>query len=175
MTTAEFTIRLMESGDIPDVAALEAIVFSDPWPETAFHEALESRNAYNTVAIDRSGVLSGYFCAQVIADELQVHNVAVAPACRRIGLGCLLLEKAEAHARAKGAVCSVLEVRITNAPALVMYGRLGYRRIGRRRRYYRQPVCDALVLFKFLEDTEEFPVSVTETIGWSGFVKPKPG
>jgi ribosomal-protein-alanine N-acetyltransferase len=51
--------------------------------------------------------------------------------------------------------CSILEVRINNTPALAMYNRLGYRRIGRRRGYYRRPICDALVLLKILDDAGE--------------------
>jgi len=163
MTGSKFTIRNMTVEDVPKVAALESQVFSDPWPESGFHEALDSTNAYNLVVVDGENTLVGYFCSQVIADELQVHNVAVAPECRRAGLGRRLLATAEEYARTKDAVCSVLEVRITNAPALAMYGRLGYRRIGRRRRYYRQPVCDALVLFKFLDSNEPVSVNPTET------------
>jgi ribosomal-protein-alanine N-acetyltransferase len=163
MKRREFKIRVMLREDVPPVSALEQTVFSDPWPESAFHEALEMTNACNLVATDEAGTLSGYFCSQVIADELQVHNVAVAPESRRAGLGRRLLAAAEDYARSRDAVCSVLEVRITNAPALAMYGRLGYRRIGRRRRYYRQPVCDALVLFKFLDTGEPVSLNATET------------
>ena len=51
-----------------------------------------------------------------------------------------------AVARARGAGAMFLEVAAGNAPALALYGREGFAEVGRRRRYYRHPTEDALVL-----------------------------
>jgi ribosomal-protein-alanine N-acetyltransferase len=40
----------------------------------------------------------------------------------------------------------LLELRAGNEAALALYESLGFRRLSRRRAYYRQPVEDALVL-----------------------------
>ena len=153
-TRSKSDIRPMVAEDIPDVVAMEKEVFSDPWPDDAFEETIDDPQTLNLVTYSQAGDLNGYMCGQVVADELQIHNVAVSLDCRRTGLGRRLLEVAEADAQRRGAVCAILEVRINNAPALAMYGRMGYRRIARRRRYYRQPVCDALVLLKVLDESE---------------------
>ncbi|MBI5867717.1 MAG: ribosomal protein S18-alanine N-acetyltransferase [candidate division Zixibacteria bacterium] len=137
--------------DLAEVAAMERDIFPDPWTEDMFREALTLNKSVNLVADDGDGSLCGYLCAQAVADEIQIHNVAVATTHRRQGIGRALLEYAEKQGGENGAVCAILEVRITNTAALAMYGQMGYRRIGRRRAYYRKPVCDALVLLKVFD------------------------
>ncbi|MEW5702853.1 MAG: ribosomal protein S18-alanine N-acetyltransferase [Candidatus Zixiibacteriota bacterium] len=145
-------IRPMRQEDVPAVALLEQTLFGDPWSETAFAECLTVASRINLVLVDDDGAVIGYVCAQCAADEMQIHNVAVAHHKQRRGGATLLLRAAEAEGRNRGALCAVLDVRVTNDAALSLYTRLGYRRIGRRRDYYRHPICDALVLFKSLAD-----------------------
>jgi ribosomal-protein-alanine N-acetyltransferase len=103
------------------------------------------------VSITDDDLISGYILAQLAADELQIQNIAVAPEFRRQQLGVALLRQAEAKGVELGALCSVLDVRTTNEAALGLYLSFGYRMIGRRKNYYRQPLCDALVLFRRLD------------------------
>jgi ribosomal-protein-alanine N-acetyltransferase len=149
--TEGFDIRGMTVADIEAVTALEKVVFTDPWPKSAFREMLEVSNRINLLLVGPDGQLAGYVFAQVGADELQIQNIAVAPDHRRRHLGALLLQKVEAEGIARGALCSVLDVRTSNEAALGLYQSFGYRMIGRRKNYYRRPVCDALVLFRRLD------------------------
>ena len=147
-------IRSMAAGDISVIAEMERTIFPDPWPTSSFRDALNDPHGLNLVALPQDGTaICAYLCAQIVVDEVHIHNVAVVPSYRRQGIGRELLEHAELEGRKQGADCCILEVRIDNSPALTMYGRLGYRRIGRRRRYYRNPVCDALVLLKILDES----------------------
>jgi len=164
------TIRPMVEADIPWVAEQEKRIFSDPWPASAFKESMQMSQVLNILAADRHKRPCGYLCAQVVVDEVQIHNVAVLPDYRRLGIGSRLLQEAETFAQEHGAVCSILEVRIDNEPAIAMYKQLGYERIGRRRNYYRSPVCDALVLFKIFDDDEADDTSVTELEKTDGMV-----
>lgn len=149
--TITFDIRPMTLADVDAVAAIEREVFTDPWPKSAFRELIREASRVNFVAIRPNGAVSGYILAQIAADELQIQNIAVAPDFRRQQLGAVLLRTAEAAGIARGALCSVLDVRTTNDAALGLYLSFGYRMIGRRKDYYRQPVCDALVLFRRLD------------------------
>jgi ribosomal-protein-alanine N-acetyltransferase len=144
----------MAHDDVDAVTAIEKLVFTDPWPKSAFREMLEISNRVNLLLIAPDGDLAGYIFAQIVADELQIQNIAVAPPYRRQRLGALLLGKAEEEGAARGALCSVLDVRATNEAALGLYQSFGYRMIGRRKNYYRRPVCDALVLYRRLDQTE---------------------
>ena len=90
--------------------------------------------------------LSGYIAARINADELHVNNIGVWPESRRQGVGGALLGAALEAAAHRGAVEAVLEVRAGNLPARLMYERFGFRVVGERRSYYREPVEDAKIM-----------------------------
>ncbi|MCS4484574.1 GNAT family N-acetyltransferase [Gleimia sp. 6138-11-ORH1] len=46
----------------------------------------------------------------------------------------------------------ILEVRISNQPAIVLYEKLGFEKVGQIKRYYRNPVEDALVMILELKE-----------------------
>jgi ribosomal-protein-alanine N-acetyltransferase len=90
----------------------------------------------------------------MLADEAEVHTLAVDPGWRRRGLGCFLLRQALGLARGRGARAAVLEVRAHNEAALRLYEASGFGIVGRRRDYYRLPVDDALLLRIDLQPSE---------------------
>ncbi|MBI3872259.1 MAG: ribosomal protein S18-alanine N-acetyltransferase [candidate division Zixibacteria bacterium] len=146
----DWTIRAMRSEDVVAVSAIERDSFSDPWPDSAFQELLTVANRVTLVAIDPEDRLAGYLCAQSVADEIQIQNLAVATGLRRRGCADRLLGSIEAEGMKCGAAYAILDVRETNVAALTLYLGMGYRVIGRRRGYYRKPPGDALVLSKSL-------------------------
>ena len=77
-------------------------------------------------------------------------NLAVSPDYRRGGLGELLVDTLIVRLREKGNHCLTLEVRISNAPAISLYVKLGFSQVGLRKNYYRNPREDALILRKAL-------------------------
>lgn len=79
-------------------------------------------------------------------------NLAVAPEHRREGLGARLLEEGLGLLRARGARQVYLEVRAGNEAARALYERRGFRPVGRRSGYYRNPAEDAIVLRLALPD-----------------------
>ena len=46
----------------------------------------------------------------------------------------------------------MLEVRVSNDPAIALYEKLGFQQVGRRKNYYRNPKEDALILRKEWEN-----------------------
>jgi ribosomal-protein-alanine N-acetyltransferase len=68
----------------------------------------------------------------------------VAPTSRGQGIAIALLDALEATALTHGAERLFLEVRADNAPAIGLYERQGFEKIGRRPRYYADGV-DALL------------------------------
>jgi ribosomal-protein-alanine N-acetyltransferase len=84
----------------------------------------------------------------VIFDELHINNLAVDPAWRRRGVAGALLTFVLASAAAEGATRATLEVRRSNEPARRLYERFGFAFAGVRTAYYREPVEDALVLWR---------------------------
>ena len=154
MTRAsEFRVRLRPAvaADAAAVAAIEQATFSDPWSPDAFVQLVRNGDAFFTVA-DRGAPGDppqdpiGYVVAWFVLDEGEVANVAVSAAARGQGVGARLLDAALAEAGRRGVVQVFLEVRESNTVARRLYASRGFMELGRRRRYYRRPVEDALVL-----------------------------
>lgn len=136
-----------QASHAPAIAALEAACFSDPWPEDFILRHLE-----NFIVIDNPGTdaLAGYVCLSHVLDEGSIDNIAVAPAFRRQGLADELLRAAEAKAAELALAFITLEVRASNAPAIALYEKHGFTRVGLRRGYYENPREDAILMTKYL-------------------------
>lgn len=144
---ATVRIRPARPDDLDAVVAIEQRAFTDPWSRKSFLSMLEERLAFFQVAEDAAtGELCGYVVAWFIGGEGEIGNVAVAPERRRLGIAGELLRAALAEARRREVRELFLEVRESNEGALRLYLGHGFTAIGRRRRYYRRPEEDALVL-----------------------------
>ncbi len=151
MNPAAFVSRAVPA-DVPALAGLAAACFARPWTEAQIRDEI-GLGSPNAIVVARgrlpagSGVVPLAFCAYRVAlDELHVLDVAVHPASRRRGLARLLLRLALRAGVRAGAGVALLEVRASNQAARALYASLGFRSVGRRRDYYREPVEDALLL-----------------------------
>ena len=129
---------------MPAVHAIEQAAFSDPWSARDFRECVASDVVFLVAAAPEG--IAGYVIAQDAADEGEILNLAVAPARHRGGIGRALVERVLVTLAGRGAQRVFLEVRESNAAARALYATLGFQEVGRRTRYYRRPVEDAIVL-----------------------------
>ena len=128
--------------DLPAVLKIEREAFpNSPW------RAADFLSDDCTIA-EVNGRIAGFlvsrqtFPAAVGAlAEREILNVAVARRYRRRGIATVLL-KNELRRQA----VHFLEVRESNQAALALYRKLGFVEIGRRSRYYDQPVETAIVM-----------------------------
>jgi len=149
---ANATIRRGLADDLPAVAAIEQSSFADPWSERSFEELLRSPAAIFLVATHAdSETVSGYVIAIAVTDQAEILNLAVVESARRHGLGGALLDAAIEAVSERGAREIFLDVRESNKPALGLYRSRGFAALGRRGKYYRNPVEDALVLRRAVE------------------------
>jgi len=139
------SIRPAVPDDLPGILAIERVVFGDPWSPDSFTPEFTDEYSFFRVA-ELDGVVAGYVLARIVARQGEIANIAVALEHRGTGLGGLLLDAAVAAAEAQQCEAVWLEVRESNDPARRLYASRGFAQIGRRRRYYRLPVEDALVL-----------------------------
>ncbi len=94
--------------------------------------------------------LLGSVWAQTVLDEGYIGNVAVRPAFRRQGIAGAMLMELEKLARERSLSFLTLEVRAGNVPAIALYEKHGYSRVGLRRGYYSDPREDAILMTKTL-------------------------
>lgn len=143
----DFEISRMTAADVADVAALEALCFSDPWSEASVASELENPLSLWLVARNAAGLL-GYVGSQSVPDEADMMNLAVRPDARRHGAAQALLQALEAALRQNGIRSLTLEVRAGNEPAIRLYTQAGFWQVGLRKNYYFHPKEDALILKK---------------------------
>jgi [ribosomal protein S18]-alanine N-acetyltransferase len=142
------------ASDLAALVALERLCSSHPWSETMLASALSGRAGERIVgarADDGSQELLGFCLFRAVADEVEIHDVAVDPSRRRQGLARALLVRAIALAAASGALVAHLEVRAGNAAAIGLYCQLGFEPVGRRPGYYTSPEEDALLFSAAIE------------------------
>ena len=140
----------MMQDDVPQVAALEAACFSDPWSAQILSNELQNELSLWLVAKDGDTVL-GYVGSQSVLDEADMMNLAVGAEHRRQGIAAALVRALCAALRTeKGAEVLTLEVRDSNEAAIRLYAALGFTEIGRRPNYYFHPKEDARILRKDL-------------------------
>ena len=136
----------MTADHLDEVAELERICFSAPWSRNMLAEELNNALSAMLVALDDSGRVVGYAGVQVILDEGYITNVAVRPECRRQGIAGKLLDVFLNFAQGNRLAFLTLEVRASNEAAIILYGRHGFRGVGRRRNYYEHPREDAIIM-----------------------------
>lgn len=137
---------MCEERDLDAVAALERLVFSDPWSRRSFEELLDLDHVRGFVVEDDAEGLLGYAVCSRVADEGEILNLASVPAARRQGIGRRLLEAVLDWMRATGAARVFLEVRRSNDAAIGLYAAAGFATLGVRRNYYRMPTEDAVTM-----------------------------
>ncbi len=131
--------------DIPAVAELEALCFSQPWSQQALADELKKPQSLLLCA-HSAGQLAGYCGMQQALDEGYITSVAVHPNFRRQGVGQALVSALQQQGRQRGLAFLTLEVRESNTPAIALYTRLGFAQVGRRPGFYALPPEAALLL-----------------------------
>ena len=142
-------IRKMNLGDVSAIAELEKLCFSDPWSENSIASEVDNPLSYWLVA-EMDGIVVGYVGSQTVLDASDMMNLAVSPNYRREGIGQALVNALVAHLQQNKVIALLLEVRVSNAPAIALYESLGFEQVGRRPKYYHNPREDALILRKEL-------------------------
>jgi len=146
-------LRPMRIEDIPQVIEIEKQSFPTPWSSYAYNCELNDNDiAHYLVVItedDPQNVL-GYGGMWIIIDEAHITNIAIAPNCRGIGLGKLLMKGLDVLAIQKKAVRMTLEVRVSNGKANSLYQKMGFKTIGIRPGYYVDTNEDAIIMWKEL-------------------------
>lgn len=140
-------IREMTASDIDAVAALEAELFSMPWSAQGFADTLCREDVLFLVACEDDSLL-GYVGVYCTADEGEITNVAVAQTARRRGIGQELLRHLIDQLVQRGIGRIVLEVRVSNDPAIRLYEKQGFVTMGKRKNFYEKPTEDAYVMVR---------------------------
>ena len=139
------TIRKMQVKDALSVSRIEQEIFSKPWSYQGFVDALNLGNAIFFVA-EEEGKIAGYIGMYMSLDEGEITNVAVTAKMRQRGIGGMLLSEMKKEAERRSIAKIILEVRVSNAGAIRLYERNGFKNCGVRKGFYELPKEDAYIM-----------------------------
>lgn len=146
-------IRPMRKGDLIDINVLEHQIFPDPWPSSAFREVIESEEINGLVG-EIDGRIVAYAVYTIGYGEGRLANIAVAPEFRRKSIAKSLLNNILKIVKEANCEYIFLDVRPSNAAAISLYKKFGFRELYTKPDYYRLPKEDVLVMMKKLKETD---------------------
>jgi ribosomal-protein-alanine N-acetyltransferase len=141
-------IRSAALNDVPAIFAIERSAPSAAhWTSEQYTELLGSGIVLvsEEAVAEEAGQISGFVCAKPVAGEWEIENVVVAAQLLRRGIADRLLQELIQRAESEPAAAILLEVRESNLPARRLYEKRGFREVGRRRTYYKDPPEDAIL------------------------------
>ena len=151
---ADLTVRALSFSDLPQVISIERRAFTSPWSLGMFVIELSKPSGIHLAAVRGTKVVGYVICARYV-EAYHVMTLATDPEHRREGIAGALLDAV--LARAGEDASYTLEVRVSNAGAIALYERYGFRGVGTRPRYYADNGEDAIVMWRALGTPWETP------------------
>lgn len=143
------SVRRLELADVEAVLAIQRTCPEiAQWSASDYERSVSGAMA-GWVSEDEAG-LSGFLVARSLLGESEILNFGVRPDARGRGIGSDLLQQVVDWSKQGRARRIMLEVRASNLLAQRFYARHDFGVVGRRGRYYSNPVEEALLLDRAL-------------------------
>ena len=151
-----FSIELMNADHLAEVWQIAQENNLTAWNESDYKKELENLSSLLFVAKKNEQVV-GFAHARLITSAVEIFNIAVAGANRRMRIGNELLRTVLQTAKLREASECWLEVRASNLAAIKFYQSNKFVINGKRRDYYSNPVEDALLMtLDFSDENSNF-------------------
>lgn len=155
--TIEIKILPMQKNQVENVIKIEEKAYGDHhWSKESFLAELSNELAHYYCAFDSGNNLVGYAGCWQVLDEAHITTIAVDTNFRRKKVGEALLNKILQECYQNEIKYITLEVRVSNAAAISLYEKYGFKSLGTRKAYYQNNNEDALIMW-------------TENIFWDKF------
>lgn len=142
-------IKRLDASHIDGLEVIENTCFSEPWSRKSLEELLNCEYAVYFVAVDdETNIVAGYCGMYVSFDIGNINNIGVLPDFRRSGVGAALLSELCLYCKNNSITLLTLEVRESNTPAIGLYEKLGFEKVGIRKNYYKKPTENGLLYNK---------------------------
>ena len=109
--------------------------FDDFWSFSTLKEELENENSSYIIGKINNEII-GFAGLKKIFDQADIMNIVIKKTYRNQGIGTLLLENLILLAKELNISTLFLEVNEQNKPAIHLYEKLGFKKLGVRKKYY---------------------------------------
>ena len=131
--------------DAKELALLDKECFSVPWSEDSFYkEATNPLAEYIIARIDDKIV--GYAGFWSVSGEGQITNIAVLKEYRRNKIAYKMISSLIERAKELKLETLSLEVRESNIAAINLYLGMSFKKVGTRKKYYKNPEENAVLM-----------------------------
>ncbi len=149
-------LRSATLDDVPAILAIEQQAASAAhWQPDTYEKLVRTgvvlvaeqvaEQAAQPADAEQTGKLCGFVCAKAVAGEWEIENVVVAGEFLRQGIADRLMQALLDQAKETAASRILLEVRESNRPARRLYEKHAFREVGRRPKYYNNPLEEAIL------------------------------
>ena len=144
-------------GDIAAIARLErASLTAAHWSDQQYRDlfgdvASKPLRLALVAAAEENGAIVAFLVARQVSLEWELENIVVSAPVRGKGVGARLLAELLSRAETSRSSAVYLEVRESNTAARRLYEKAGLAETGRRKRYYSNPIEDAVLYSKTLQ------------------------
>ena len=167
ITAMEWHVRKALPEELPMIAEIEKLSFNRPWNLESIESFYYRKTSDIYVWRDRNRI-SGYIISEHVLDQAEIHRIAIIPFIRKMGIGTLLFREFQKRYRAIGVETIYLEVRESNEAAYKFYIKNGFEEYGRRAKYYKDPIEDAVLLFwDAAANDQTFPLDSSKTSAYN--------
>lgn len=139
------SLRKLNCDDGKSVHDLATASFSAPWSQETIDAMLKRENALLLGGF-LGDKLVGFTALEWVLDEGSLTEIAVLKECRGQGIANMLMSELIKTAQEKNLAFITLEVRESNIPAISLYKKFGFREVGVRKNYYKNPTENALLM-----------------------------
>lgn len=109
--------------------------FDDFWSFSTLKEEVENENSSYIIGKTNNEII-GFAGLKKIFDQADIMNIVIKKTYRNQGIGTLLLENLILLAKDLNISTLFLEVNEQNKPAIHLYEKLGFEKLGVRKKYY---------------------------------------
>lgn len=129
-------VEALSPSNLAEVVAIEAQSPATHWTEDMLRRVMTDTYMRGVVWRE-DGTVCGYCVYGLLVPSLEILNIVVAPTHRRQGVARQILSHIFELSRAEKCTEAFLEVRVSNAGAIMLYKSLGFSEINTRKKYYR--------------------------------------
>ena len=121
--------------DIDEIMLIESCSYKNPWVRSHFKNDINNKSSMNYIYRKDKKIL-GYLFGYLIKDEYQLNKITVKEEFRSQKIGKLLFSHCLNQLVDLNVKCVQLEVSSLNLIAQRFYKKIGFIRVGMRKKYY---------------------------------------